>query len=181
MPGTNFVYINRIKSDGSINTGNRVTIGNRSNPVSFGILANGISTKSGYRVNTDDSASITPFMSTETFQIGASSGTSAPIYPAYTDDATLSVSVLNSTGGSMTSFIVQLKDNPDSAWYNYLGNTDFDSTTNANMIFASASGPHEAATGATSVAKVKVPSVYGIRFIAAAGSTGNITISTNVQ
>ncbi|CAN5950973.1 unnamed protein product [Sphagnum jensenii] len=80
------------------------------------------------------------------------------------------------TGDTLTSFIVQCQFYPNGPWHNYIGQSDFASTTEWAMVKASANNPATLSAGNTSFAIVRVEALYKIRFQAQGSGTGSIQI-----
>lgn len=92
-----------------------------------------------------------------------------------------SFEVENQTGGSsLTDFKIWLKDHPNGEWYSYLAGTDFDSTTNRNMLFATSSGPHEVAANSKAHCHFFFNGAYGIKFSGTAVG-GNVKVRGHLR
>ena len=93
-------------------------------------------------------------------------------------DKVLSFEVASAAGSATTTgFKIQAQDNVAGEFYDYLVDTDFDSTTNSNMLFASATGPHELAASGFAHVHFAVNAIYAIRLQAkVASGTATITI-----
>lgn len=84
-----------------------------------------------------------------------------------------------SVAGTLTlnGFKVQCRDHSTGSWYDYLSGTDFDSATNANMLFATDTGPHEVgyATSGGAHAHIRVNGVEAVCF-GAVTAAGTVTV-----
>jgi len=83
---------------------------------------------------------------------------------------------------SFYSFMVRARNHASGQWYDYVGDTDFDSTTNSNMLFASATGPHELICGSGAAvvtvyahAQIRVNGVASVALPGAVSNSGSLT------
>jgi hypothetical protein len=74
-----------------------------------------------------------------------------------------------SGGGAVNSFVVERQAHPNGAWHSFMSDSDFGSTTNPNLVFATtATGykPHDVTVGNNANACIRVVGCYAIRFSA---------------
>jgi hypothetical protein len=67
-------------------------------------------------------------------------------------------------GRDFNGFKVQVKAADGGSWHDYLVDTDFDAVDNTNMLFATATGPHEVAAAAAAMATIRLNAVHAVRF-----------------
>ena len=93
------------------------------------------------------------------------------------DGDKVTVEVVNASGQTIDQFEIQVSMT-GSDWHTFLAGTDFDSTTNSNMLFSSTTGPHELADAGRALILMRLP--VGVRAVRArvalAASTGNVTV-----
>ncbi len=88
----------------------------------------------------------------------------------------LNLELENTGAAALTGFKVLLKDHADGEWYDFLSGVDFDSTDLSNMLFASATGPHELGAAAIAHAHVRVNAAYGVKFQGLCGSSTTVVL-----
>jgi hypothetical protein len=90
----------------------------------------------------------------------------------------LSMTVSTVTNGT-DGFLIELKMHRDSPWISYLSGTDFD-TASDDMLFASATGPHELSAAGAAIVVVNIRKAWAVR-ISASGTAGADTAVVTVQ
>lgn len=79
-------------------------------------------------------------------------------------------------GGDLSAFVVQTQEHPQGEFHDFLSGADFDSTTNANMLWATTTGPQEIGDGNVAAAHVRINAAYAVKFKATA-SAANTTVT----
>lgn len=89
----------------------------------------------------------------------------------------LNFEVDNSAGTqTITDCILQLQDHANGEWYNYKGSTDWDSTTDTNILFNTTLGVQEVTAGNKAHAHVRINAAWGARFVLKAASSSPVTV-----
>jgi hypothetical protein len=80
----------------------------------------------------------------------------------------LSIQLANNGPGTVSSFKIQVQLFPNGPWFDYLGDSDFGSTSESIMIKASSLGINATTNGGTSYAIVRLDGCYAMQFLAMA-------------
>lgn len=93
------------------------------------------------------------------------------------DVSFMSVQVTNSGAGDVNGFKIQVQLFRDGPWFDYLGNTDFASTTEGTMVKASSVGPHAVTSGNSAFAIVRMDGIYAMRLMAKGTAAATLSVS----
>ena len=88
----------------------------------------------------------------------------------------MAIEVENESGGDLTDFRVQIKMHGSGQWFAYVDDENFDSTTNSNMLWASATGPHEVAAAGFAAFIVRLEGVFAFRLLAKSASASVVSV-----
>ena len=91
----------------------------------------------------------------------------------------VNLEVVNLGATAFSNLKIQLRDHPNGEWYDYLGASDFASSSNFNMLFSTV-GPDTLAGGAKGHICFRVNSADGWRVAAEVGS-GTTTAQARAQ
>ena len=84
-----------------------------------------------------------------------------------------------------TDFAVLLKDHPAGEWYSYLAGAefdeDYDAGTQARLLFASATGPHELAAAGKAHIIVRLHAAYGVKIQVASTSGTTVAVRGTIR
>ena len=79
-------------------------------------------------------------------------------------------------GGALNAFKIEVKYHNDGAWYEWLADTDFDSTTIAALLTCTDTGPHELGADASAGFSVELGAFQSIRFSATSATSSTVTL-----